>query len=135
MGGLYLGWGWSFDRFAGRWRGFVFVHGMKGQIHIGISGWSYYDWKGIFYPPEMNSRDWLQFYANSFETTEINSSFYHLPKEKTILNWKEKVPAHFKFCPKISKYLTHNKRLADPEEPLERFFDVFTKIKKYLGQY
>jgi len=102
-------------------------------MHIGISGWSYYDWKGIFYPEGMKSKDWLPFYAQSFETTELNSSFYHLPKAQTVLNWVEKVPANFKFCPKMSKYLTHVKRLNDPEEPLQRFFEVFAPAKDKLG--
>ncbi|MCD6012245.1 MAG: hypothetical protein K0Q79_2107 [Flavipsychrobacter sp.] len=106
---------------------------MSGNIHIGISGWSYWDWKGVFYPESMRSTDWLSFYAKEFDTTEINSSFYHMPRLKTATTWADKVPAGFKFCPKISKYLTHNKRLKEPEEPLQRFFEAFSQIKEYLG--
>jgi uncharacterized protein YecE (DUF72 family) len=50
-----------------------------------------------------------------------------------VLNWVDKVPAHFKFCPKMSRYLTHMKKLNEPEEPLQRFFEVFSHAKKYLG--
>lgn len=103
------------------------------NIHIGTSGWSYKDWKGLYYPNELKPTEWLTYYAKQFDITEINTSFYHLPKPQTVLNWVEKVPAHFKFCPKISRYLTHTKRLNEPEEALQRFFDVFDLIKKHLG--
>ena len=106
---------------------------MNKNILIGISGWSYYDWKGIFYPELLKSTEWLSYYAKSFDCTEINSSFYHLPREKTVLGWKEKVNSNFTFCPKMGKYLTHTLRLKDPEEPLKHFFDIFEPIKTQLG--
>lgn len=109
------------------------IHMKPGKIHIGTSGWSYKDWKEIFYPEKMKSTDWLSFYAQSFDCTEINTSFYHMPLAQTVQNWVEKVPARFKFCPKISRYLTHMKKLLDPEEPLQRFFEVFAQVKKHLG--
>ncbi len=98
-----------------------------------MSGWSYWDWKNIFYPPGMKSTDWLEYYSKTYDTAEVNSSFYHLPRLKTVTNWIEKVPADFKFCPKISKYLTHIQKLKEPEEPLQRFFEVFEPVKKFLG--
>ena len=104
-----------------------------GKIHIGTSGWSYSDWKGEIYPKELKSTDWLMKYAEWFDTTEINSSFYRMPREQTVINWAAKVPDGFKICPKISKYLTHTKRLKEPEEPLQRFFSVFGQIKSKLG--
>jgi uncharacterized protein YecE (DUF72 family) len=78
-------------------------------INIGTSGWSYKHWKEIFYPPKMKPTDYLSFYAQKFDITEINTSFYHLPKPETVLGWIEKVPKGFRFCPKISRYLTHMK--------------------------
>ncbi len=102
-------------------------------INIGTSGWSYKHWKEIFYPPKMKPTDYLSFYAQKFDTTEINTSFYHLPKPETVLGWIEKVPKGFRFCPKISRYLTHMKKLRDPEEPLERFFEVFEPMNKLMG--
>ncbi|HWB28666.1 MAG TPA: DUF72 domain-containing protein [Chitinophagaceae bacterium] len=106
---------------------------MLKNIYIGTSGWSYKDWKGLFYPPELKSTEWLTFFSNTFKITEINSSFYHLPLKKTVTGWVNKVPADFKFCPKISRYLTHIKRLKDAEEPLERFFSVFSPMKDKMG--
>jgi uncharacterized protein YecE (DUF72 family) len=105
----------------------------KGKFHIGTSGWSYKDWVGIFYPKNLKTTEWLAHYAKTFDCTEINASFYRLPQKKTVINWVNKVPRHFLFCPKMSKYLTHIKRLKDPEEPLERFFEIFEPMKEKLG--
>jgi len=103
------------------------------NIHIGTSGWSYKDWKGKFYPEKLKPTDYLSFYAQHYKVTEINSSFYHLPLASTVHKWVEQVPDDFLFCPKISRYLSHMKKLHDPEEPLERFFDVFKPMKKKMG--
>ncbi len=67
------------------------------KINIGTSGWSYKHWKEIYYPADMPATDYLAFYAETFRTTEINTSFYHLPKEQTVLNWISKVPEDFYF--------------------------------------
>jgi uncharacterized protein YecE (DUF72 family) len=105
----------------------------KEKFHIGTSGWSYKDWKEIFYPKKLKATDWLTYYAKTFDCTEINASFYRLPQRQTVLDWMKKVPRNFLFCPKISRYLTHFKRLRQPEEPLERFFSVFEPMKKQMG--
>lgn len=105
----------------------------KGKFYVGTSGWSYKDWKGVFYPPDLKSSEWLTFYSNSFNITEINSSFYHLPKKETVENWVKKVPKEFIFCPKMSRYLTHIKKLKEPEESLEKFFEIFHPMNKKMG--
>lgn len=102
-------------------------------INIGTSGWSYRHWREIFYPTALKATDYLAFYAKTFKVTEINTSFYHLPKLSTIAGWVDKVPAHFYFCSKLSRYITHIKRLTDPEETLPKFFDIFDPFKKHLG--
>src|SRR4051812_23915574 len=104
-----------------------------GLVHIGTSGWSYKHWRGIYYPEEMKPTDYLAFYAQSFQVSEINSSFYNLPKVATVEGWVKKVPKGFMFCPKMSRYLTHMKKLHDPEESLERFFEVFEPMRKHMG--
>ena len=106
---------------------------MKGKLHIGISGWSYRDWIGVFYPENLKATGWLPYYAGKFDCTEINSSFYRLPSKLTVSNWVNRVPDNFLFCPKMSRYLTHIKRLKEPEEPLERFFTTFEPMKKKMG--
>jgi uncharacterized protein YecE (DUF72 family) len=106
---------------------------MKGKIYIGTSGWSYSDWKGSFYPDKTKSTDYLPFYAQSFHASEINSSFYHTPRISTVEGWTTKVPDDFKFCPKMSRYLTQMKRLKDPEEPLQKFFTAFEPMTDKIG--
>ncbi|MDB5282282.1 MAG: hypothetical protein JWO06_1357 [Bacteroidota bacterium] len=106
---------------------------MKGKIFIGTSGWSYRDANHIFYPENMKASEYLSYYAKSFDVTEINYSFYHMPKPTTVNGWMDKVPADFKFCCKMSKYLTHIKRLKESEEPLEKFFASFGQMKKMMG--
>ena len=106
---------------------------MVDKIHIGTSGWSYKHWKENFYPKQLNHAEWLSFYAGIFDITEINTSFYRLPAQETVGNWMKMVPKKFLFCPKMSRFLTHMKKLHDPEEPLQRFFDVFKSMKKQMG--
>ena len=106
---------------------------MTGKFHIGTSGWSYKDWVDVFYPKKLKTADWLSYYAKTFDCTEINGSFYRLPVKQTVINWVNKVPEKFKFCPKMSRYLTHLKKLRDPEEPLERFFSIFEPMQKKMG--
>jgi len=103
------------------------------NIFIGTSGWSYKHWKGLFYPQKMKAANYLAYYAQHFDCAEINTSFYHLPKIETVANWAARVPPHFKFCAKMSRYLTHMKKLHEPEEPLQRFFEVFEPIEKQMG--
>jgi uncharacterized protein YecE (DUF72 family) len=104
-----------------------------GKIHIGTSGWSYGNWKKAFYPVGLKSADFLSYYSQTFKCTEINSSFYHLPRATAVQGWVKKVPKQFKFCPKMSRYITHIKRLKEPDEVLEKFFMPFAPIQSSLG--
>ena len=106
---------------------------MKSHIHIGTSGWSYKHWKGIFYPPKLKATEWIRFYSDHFQCTEINGSFYKLPTEETVIEWTRKVSNNFLFCPKMSRFLTHMKKLNEPEEPLQRFFGIFEPMKRMMG--
>ena len=94
------------------------------SIRIGTSGWSYKHWQnGQFYPPRLPAADDLPFYAESFDSVEINYSYYQLPPRKTFEQWRHKVPGSFLFAVKASRYLTHMKKLREPAEPLERLLD------------
>jgi uncharacterized protein YecE (DUF72 family) len=106
---------------------------MEGNVFIGTSGWVYKHWKEIFYPGKMPASKWLHYYSSIFPVTEINNCFYRLPSQETVLKWMAEVPKDFLFCPKMSRFLTHMKKLRDPEEPLERFFSVFEVMKKQMG--
>ncbi len=103
------------------------------NIHIGTSGWSYKHWKENFYPKGTKSADYLSYYAKQFSTTEINTTFYHLPRTSTVENWKNNVPSDFRFSIKMSRYLTQMKKLTEPEEPLERFFTAIEPVSDLCG--
>jgi uncharacterized protein YecE (DUF72 family) len=102
-------------------------------VRIGTSGWEYVHWAGRFYPRELSRDRWLEFYAARFDTVELNASFYRLPEAATFERWGSRVPAAFRFAVKASRYLTHIRRLKDPDEPLERLWTRATKLGGHLG--
>jgi len=83
------------------------------QLRIGCSGWSYKDWKGPFYPPKTPDAKRLEYYAGRFDTAEINASFYRLPSEAMVEGWARRAPAGFIYAWKVSRFITHNKKLKD----------------------
>ncbi len=87
------------------------------RLHVGTSGYSYRHWSGgVFYPPKLNQKEWLTYYGNSFNTVEINSTFYGLPSKEVFRNWYDRTPSDFRFAIKGSRYITHLKKLGvDPE--------------------
>lgn len=103
------------------------------SIHIGTSGWNYRHWRGTFYPEDMPQKKWLEYYVERFGTVEINNSFYQLPSEQTFKNWQETVPDDFLFSVKASRYITHMKKLKDPEQGLENFIPRVKSLGKKLG--
>src|SRR5690606_12566083 len=104
-----------------------------GRVHIGCSGWHYKSWHGLIYPTDVPPRDWLRAYTHRFGTVELNNSFYRLPAEETFAAWREQVPRGFLFAVKASRFLTHIKRLRDPEEPLHRLLSHAKPLGPTLG--
>jgi len=97
--------------------------GERAEIRIGCSGWNYAHWRnGVFYPPRLPAAKWLDFYAQHFDTVEVNATFYRLPRVSSVARWVEQSPPGFVFAVKGSRYLTHIKRLQDLGSGLERFF-------------
>ena len=86
-------------------------------LRIGTSGWVYKHWRGLFYPPTLKQADWFAYYARQFDTVEINNSFYRLPSAETFAAWRQQAPPGFLYAVKASRYLTHMKKLIDPQEP------------------
>jgi len=94
------------------------------QLRIGCSGWNYDHWRnGVFYPPRLASRNWLRFYAEHFDTVEINSTFYRLPRTTAVARWVEESPDDFTFAVKVSRYVTHIKRLLDVPQHLPLLYE------------
>ena len=107
-------------------------------ILTGTSGWQYASWRDRFYPPKFPQRRWLEHYVQQFATVEINSTFYNLPSEQTVQRWADAAPPEFHFVVKASRYLTHIRRLRDPEAPvqllLERCRPMGTRLSCVLLQ-
>jgi uncharacterized protein YecE (DUF72 family) len=110
-----------------------FMSRQQGQIHIGTSGWMYRDWRGVLYPRRLPARRWLAFYTTAFQTVEINNTFYHLPTEQTFLAWRRQAPPGFIFAVKANRYLTHQKKLKQAEEPLDVFLGRALLLQASLG--
>jgi uncharacterized protein YecE (DUF72 family) len=103
------------------------------RVRVGCSGWNYQSWRGRFYPKELPASRWLEYYARHFDTVEINNTFYRLPERSTFVDWRTHMPAEFLAAVKASRFLTHMKRLRDPEEPLDRLFTRASALGRKLG--
>ncbi len=103
------------------------------ELRIGTSGWVYGHWMGRFYPEKLPGDELLPFYARQFDTVEINFSYYRLPDRASFERWREQTPAGFRFAVKASRYLTHMKKLKDPEEPLRRLMASAEGLEEKLG--
>jgi len=103
------------------------------MIHIGCSGWNYRHWRGTFYPDGLRAKDWFAFYAEQFDTVEINNSFYRLPKAETFDSWREQAPPGFRYAVKANRFITQAKKLKDCEEPVARMIAPTRHLKSKLG--
>jgi uncharacterized protein YecE (DUF72 family) len=93
-----------------------------GVVYIGISGWRYAPWRGVFYPKNLRQADELEFAARLFNSIEINGSFYSLQSPTSYAAWRDATPDQFEFAVKASRYITHMKRLRDIAVPSANFW-------------
>ncbi|MGY0007577.1 DUF72 domain-containing protein [Micromonospora sp. I033] len=100
---------------------------------MGTSGWQYRDWRERFYPAKLPQRLWLEHFAARFATVEVNNAFYRLPERDTFVAWRDRTPDDFCVAVKMSRYLTHIKRLREPAEPVARFLDRAAGLGDRLG--
>lgn len=105
----------------------------KEIIHIGTSGWVYKHWKDKFYPNNLSEKDYLRYYSQHFSTVEVNNTFYHLISTDAVNNWVKSVPEDFVFAIKASRYITHMKKLTDPENITVKFFESIRPFENKLG--
>lgn len=101
--------------------------------HVGTSGWVYGDWRGRFYPQGLPQARWLSFYAQHFDTVELNAPFYRLPTEAAVARWRDLAPPGFRYAVKASRLITHLRRLRDCAEPLALFLDRVRPLGAALG--
>jgi uncharacterized protein YecE (DUF72 family) len=101
-----------------------------GSVRVGCSGWNYGHWRETVYPKGLPARGWLQHYASLFDTVEVNTTFYRLPRRDAVAAWAQQTPADFLFTVKASRYLTHLKRLTDMERGVERFYERIEPLQE-----
>jgi len=106
---------------------------MGGRLFLGTSGYVYRHWRSVFYPEGLPAREWLPFYAERFDTVELNSSFYRLPSAAAFRAWRATVPRGFVFAVKASRFLTHLKRLKAPARSLGLFLRRARWLQEALG--
>jgi uncharacterized protein YecE (DUF72 family) len=99
-------------------------HNGLSPIHVGTMGWGYSDWSGVFYPAKTASKDYISLYSRSFDTVEIDSTFYGAPRESQVRQWRAQTPDNFVFCPKAPRQLTHDLRLVDAADMLGEFVRI-----------
>lgn len=102
-------------------------------VWVGTSGWQYNHWRRRFYPPEVGTARWLEYYAERFDTVEVNNAFYRLPEAHTFAEWARRTPAGFVVTVKASRYLTHVRRLKEPAEPVGRLMERASHLGTKLG--
>jgi len=103
------------------------------HYYTGTSGWHYDHWRDRFYPEKLAKAKWLEFYADHFNTVELNNSFYRLPSEAAFANWYNSSPPNFIFAVKVSRFITHIKRLRNSEEPVDTFITRAKGLGEKLG--
>ena len=106
---------------------------MASDIRIGCSGWSYSHWRGRFYPETLPAREHFAFYAQHFNTVELNNSFYRQPTRERFEAWREQAPPGFVFAVKGSRYVTHIKRLAVEQKSIDLVVDAALGLADKLG--
>jgi len=106
---------------------------MSARYYVGCSGWHYEHWRGLYYPEELPKPQWLPFYARQFNSVELNNSFYRLPSEKAFTTWRESTPENFIFAVKMSRYITHIKKLRNLGSAVENFLSRAVLLEEKLG--
>ena len=106
---------------------------MVPEVRVGTSGWHYKHWVGRYYPEKTSGAKMLGLYVRDFDTVELNNSFYRLPKPETMRAWRDAVPEGFVFAVKASRYITHNLKLKNPQNALDKFLPVAAELGVKLG--
>lgn len=102
-------------------------------VLIGTSGWMYDHWRGLYYPPKLPKGRWYEHVLADFATVELNVSFYRLPKREVFAGWDARAPRDAVITVKASRYLTHIKRLRDPQPSVDMLMERATALGRHLG--
>ncbi len=104
-----------------------------GRFFAGTSGYQYNHWLGVFYPEDLPRDRWFEYYAERFDTVEINNTFYGLPARETFEDWRARAPEGFTYVLKYSQYGTHRKKLKDPEGHISTFLERTEPLRELMG--
>ena len=103
------------------------------MIRIGCSGWNYRHWRGPFYPEDLPVKRWFAFYAERFDTVEVNASFYRRPTADTFVQWRDQAPPGFCYAIKVPRFITHMRKLRDCDESIAEFLHRARHLGPALG--
>ncbi len=103
------------------------------SIRLGTQGWSYPDWVGTFFPPGSKQEHYLPFYAEVFDTVELDTTFYHPPRASVVRSWARHTPESFRFAAKVPQAITHTARLAGMGEQLQAFARSLEPLGERMG--
>jgi uncharacterized protein YecE (DUF72 family) len=103
------------------------------NLYLGTQGWSYDSWVGSFYPPGTTSSAWLEVYSSQFNSVELDTTFYAVPRANTIAGWYQRTPEEFRFTAKLPQVITHEKMLANCRPETIAFLDAMTGLGEKLG--
>jgi len=105
------------------------------KVLIGTSGYVYSHWEGIFYPDTLPKSKKLEYYCSHFRTVELNNTFYRLPSEKVFESWYKRSPKNFIFAVKVSRFITHIKKLKNCKRPWKIFLERSLILREKLGPF
>ncbi len=100
---------------------------------MGCSGWFYWHWKGRFYPEEKGTHQWFAHYRKRFNTVELNAPFYRWPKSANVRQWKRQATRNFKYCVKVNRYITHERRFEGVKTMLNEFYRIAEWLDSHMG--
>ena len=107
--------------------------GAESVVRVGTSGYQYNHWRNVLYPEDLPKKNWFQRYCEVFDTVELNTTFYHQPKDSTYENWQTAAPPDFRYAVKYNRFGTHIKRLKEAPEHVARFLSGAERLKATLG--
>jgi uncharacterized protein YecE (DUF72 family) len=102
-------------------------------LYVGTSGYSYKEWKAVFYPKDLPAAQMLRYYGERFRTVEINSAYFGMPKVAVLEQWAAQVPAGFRFAFKAPRQITHLQWLKDKDQLISTLLDVVRTLRERLG--
>ena len=104
------------------------------RIHVGCSGWFYSHWRGLFYPrQEVTTKNWFAYYANVFNTVELNAPFYRWPKPSTVRRWKRDAPPGFIYTVKVNQRITHERRMVRTKNDVRAYYEIASGLAEKMG--